>query len=130
MHIKFSSNNRINQSNTAAISYGKRQDFKGQCTGTSQQKPSPAPKPQQAPKPRQSCAKPPQPEPCTPPAKKEDCRICETKVKASPILKLPFCTLYSEDILLLALILVLMNEKCDETLLLALVYIFISGLEK
>lgn len=47
-----------------------------------------------------------------------------------PILKLPFCTLYMEDILLLALILVLLNEECDEILLLALIYIFISGLEK
>lgn len=47
-----------------------------------------------------------------------------------PILKLSFCTLYMEDILLLALILVLINENCDEALLLALIYIFVSGLEK
>ncbi len=72
--------------------------------------------------------------------RQKQCETSETLAKVckekgiinlqNPILSLPFCTLYLEDILLLALILVLINENCNELLILALIYIFISGLEK
>lgn len=113
MHIRFNSSCKQNPRNAGTVSFSNRQNDT---------------KPHHKP-PQPVCEKPPQPKPCPKPIK-EECPVCEKKPKTAPILKLPFCTLYSEDILLLALIMILINENCDEILLLALVYIFISGLEK
>ncbi len=56
-------------------------------------------------------------------------RLLPRDLGHKPLLKLPFCSIYAEDLLLIALILVLMEDECDETLLLSLFYILVSGLE-
>ena len=113
MRIRFNSSCKQNPRNAMTASASNRQ--------TNAKPPDKPPQP--------VCEKPPQPKPYQKPIK-EEYPVLEKKPKTAPILQLPFCTIYSEDILLLALIMVLINENCDEILLLALIYIFISGLEK
>lgn len=61
---------------------------------------------------------------------KDDQDIIVTKTGEKPLFQLSFCNLYMEDLLLIGLILVLLFNDSDELLLFALIYLFLSGLEK